>query len=277
MNYTYFTRIAALTAALTLVGISSWAEDLVPSTSLGSSHDLIPSTDLTTNAKNSDAITSITLNDTIKPTGDGSLHNFPSRHVTILIPTANTALSKSLEGYLINQLKATLRYPYYDTKTEPNLLASTPLNPDALGAISKQMGADILLIPVVERDSYQSYHPTYFGHRLGGIFSDYDDDDEIYVRANTAIRILYYDAQRNMMSSSSGAYYRTDESLSMPSHVEVWRIVTEETLNKLPYKRLPNDIQRYSDSHYQPNTVQDFMSVEQPKNTKFDLSNVNTL
>lgn len=206
--------------------------------------------------------------------GKGLLKNFPSRQVRILTPIHGGYRQNSLESYLINQLEGSLRYPYYETKREGNLLASTPLNPEALSAASKEMGADILLIPQVEEDSYQTYHSNLFGHRWTSIFGD---DDETYVRAHAVVRIFYYDAQRNMMSSSTASYYKMDESLSMPSHREVWRIVSQEALRKLPYKRIPTDINRYEDSEYHPQKVDDFLAVDQPKQTKFALSGVSIL
>ena len=73
-------------------------------------------------------------------------------------------------------------------------------------------------------------------------------------------------------------YAYNNDSLTMPTHKAVWNKVMTVLLDKLPYKRIPTDRDRYQAPgiNSESPVVLDFQ-VEQPKNTAYSLKGVSVL
>ena len=213
---------------------------------------------------------------------DGLLQDFPNRSVVIV------SNNKAFDSYMASQLRNVFRYPYYQATSRPYVGGISTDYLAAMAQSDQQEGkmADIYVAPQTEVDQYYTFRP---------IFGLFRDNDELYVRAAIKGSIYYYDTQSHKGGKVTKAYYGTADTLTMPSHRELYRDVTEQLLKALPYKRVPTDIPRYGqDSNANQTVISDipsnatvvptktpsleqFMQVEQPKKTKYDLSGLSVL
>ena len=88
----------------------------------------------------------------------------------------------------------------------------------------------------------------------------------------------YIDVNDQVIHTVRSGFNQTDDSLTMPTHKAVWNKVMTVLLDKLPYKRIPTDRDRYQvpGINSEAPVVLDFQ-VEQPKNTAYSLKGVSVL
>ena len=203
---------------------------------------------------------------------DGHLENFPSRKVTIVVPAKlrneNTA---QFGRYMTDRLSNTLKYPYYDTA----IVSTAQIRAVDLAQIAAAQNSEIVIMPVPLQDIYVQVNG------VNGINSPYaynDEDREIYITAKVNALLYYYDVNDKVVHTVRTGFNQTDDSLTMPTHKAVWNKVMNVLLDKLPYKRIPTDRDRYQAPGINSETpvVLDFQ-VEQPKNTAYSLKGVSVL
>ena len=204
---------------------------------------------------------------------DGHLVNFPTRKVTLVIPTVlrneNTA---AFGKYLSTSISNVLRYPYYDTTM---VSTNTPLqNITAVdfSQIAAAQQSEIVIMPVPMQDTYVQLPLTY----LNQYYSD--DSDDIHIKANISAMVYYYDTSEGVVHTIRSGFNQIDDSLTMPTHKSIWNKIVKELLEKLPYKRVPSDRDRYRSPGVNAESpiVTDYQ-VEQPKNTAYSLQGVSVL
>ena len=213
---------------------------------------------------------------TINPSNanyDGHLENFPSRKVTIVVPAKlrneNTA---QFGHYVTDRLSNTLKYPYYDTAIVSTNTPTAQIRAVDLAQIAAAQNSEIVIMPVPLQDIYV---------QVNGINSPYaynDEDREIYITAKVNALLYYYDVNDKVVHTVRTGFNQTDDSLTMPTHKAVWNKVMTVLLDKLPYKRIPTDRDRYQAPGINSETpvVLDFQ-VEQPRNTAYSLKGVSVL
>lgn len=207
---------------------------------------------------------------------DGHLENFPSRKVTIVVPAKlrneNTA---QFGHYMTDRLSNTLKYPYYDTAIVSTNTPTAQIRAVDLAQISAAQNSEIVIMPVPLQDIYVQVNG------VNGINSPYaynDEDREIYITAKVNALLYYYDVNDKVVHTVRTGFNQTDDSLTMPTHKAVWNKVMTVLLDKLPYKRIPTDRDRYQAPGINSETpvVLDFQ-VEQPRNTAYSLKGVSVL
>ncbi len=207
---------------------------------------------------------------------DGHLENFPSRKVTIVVPAKlrneNTA---QFGRYMTDRLSNTLKYPYYDTAIVSTNTPTAQIRAVDLAQIAAAQNSEIVIMPVPLQDIYVQVNG------VNGINSPYaynDEDREIYITAKVNALLYYYDVNDKVVHTVRTGFNQTDDSLTMPTHKAVWNKVMNVLLDKLPYKRIPTDRDRYQAPGINSETpvVLDFQ-VEQPKNTAYSLKGVSVL
>lgn len=207
---------------------------------------------------------------------DGHLENFPSRKVTIVVPAKlrneNTA---QFGHYMTDRLSNTLKYPYYDTAIVSTNTPTAQIRAVDLAQIAAAQNSEIVIMPVPLQDIYVQVNG------VNGINSPYaynDEDREIYITAKVNALLYYYDVNDKVVHTVRTGFNQTDDSLTMPTHKAVWNKVMTVLLDKLPYKRIPTDRDRYQAPGINSETpvVLDFQ-VEQPKNTAYSLKGVSVL
>ena len=211
----------------------------------------------------------------LSTTSYGLLQDFPSRKVVILRPSRSKGAD--LNSYLVNRLADTFRYPYYQVSYQevnqaPGLEQLEAIAQSNQGTPSQ---GDLYLAPKVEEDTYYTIHSL----SLGPFFAN--DDDDFYIRADIQASLAYYDNTNHKGDILRERYYGTEDSLTMPSHSQLYRHISNRLLKNLPYKRIPTDIPRYGQEGYQgiPKSIspEEFLQVEQPKSTKYRLTGVSVL
>ena len=204
---------------------------------------------------------------------DGHLENFPSRKVTIVVPAKlrneNTA---QLGRYMTDRLSNTLKYPYYDTAIVSTNTPTAEIRAVDLAQIAAAQNSEIVIMPVPLQDVYV---------QINGVNSPYaynNDDREMYIAAKVNALLYYYDVNDQVIHTVRSGFNQTDDSLTMPTHKAVWNKVMTVLLDKLPYKRIPTDRDRYQvpGINSEAPVVLDFQ-VEQPKNTAYSLKGVSVL
>ena len=207
---------------------------------------------------------------------DGHLENFPSRKVTIVVPAKlrneNTA---QFGRYMTDRLSNTLKYPYYDTAIVSTNTPTAQIRAVDLAQIATAQNSEIVIMPVPLQDIYVQVNG------VNGINSPYtynDEDREIYITAKVNALLYYYDVNDKVVHTVRTGFNQTDDSLTMPTHKAVWNKVMNVLLDKLPYKRIPTDRDRYQAPGINSETpvVLDFQ-VEQPRNTAYSLKGVSIL
>ena len=204
---------------------------------------------------------------------DGHLDNFPSRKVTIVVPAKlrneNTA---QLGRYMTDRLSNTLKYPYYDTAIVSTNTPTAEIRAVDLAQIAAAQNSEIVIMPVPLQDVYV---------QINGVNSPYaynNDDREMYIAAKVNALLYYYDVNDQVIHTVRSGFNQTDDSLTMPTHKAVWNKVMTVLLDKLPYKRIPTDRDRYQAPgiNSESPVVLDFQ-VEQPRNTAYSLKGVSVL
>lgn len=204
---------------------------------------------------------------------DGHLDNFPSRKVTIVVPTKLRNNSTAQFGrYLTDRLSNTLKYPYYDTAIVSTNTPTTQIKAVDLAQIAAAQNSEIVIMPVPVQDVYVQLNS------VTSPYSDAHDDGEIYIAAKVSALLYYYDVQDQTVHTVRSGFSQTDDSLTMPTHKSVWNKVVSVLLDKLPYKRIPTDRDRYQAPgiNSESPVILDFQ-VEQPKNTAYSLKGVSVL
>lgn len=211
---------------------------------------------------------------TTKTLYDGSLTNFPTRKVTIAVPSAHRNNTIDFNNYLTRTIANVLKYPYYDTTIIRVPAMDTKVSTEEMARIAAEEHADIVVMPIALQDTYRQIPRL---HRFG-LFGDYYDSD-IYIEARTSALIHYYDTTGGTAHTIRSSFSQVDDSLTVPSHQSVWNTVTTRLLSKLPYKRVPTDIDRYTPPADTSITTKmpEELQVEQPKNTKYSLKGVSVL
>lgn len=207
------------------------------------------------------------LDTSVKESPTGELKDFPVRHVVIInLDENNKSKFAAMAQFMRERLNNELKYPYYETVTY-NKSTVNIKNTANLAAIAKEYNADIVIVPQVLENDYVQYYPT------NPMIVQFQDT-ELLTRAAISGAITYYNAQNGAYGSVSKSYYKNESYLSVPSQKILWGYLMDTLLNKLPYKRVPTDINRYGKSD---TSAKSFTQVEQPKVTDFSLVGVSEL
>ena len=263
---------------------SNGAKPVVISSTAANQNSAAPIVNIETNTKvvNTPVSTPISITpekasiNTSNANYDGHLENFPSRKVTIVVPAKlrneNTA---QFGHYMTDRLSNTLKYPYYDTAIVSTNTPTAQIRAVDLAQIAAAQNSEIVIMPVPLQDIYVQVNG------VNGINSPYaynDEDREIYITAKVNALLYYYDVNDKVVHTVRTGFNQTDDSLTMPTHKAVWNKVMTVLLDKLPYKRIPTDRDRYQAPGINSETpvVLDFQ-VEQPRNTAYSLKGVSVL
>ncbi len=176
---------------------------------------------------------------------------------------------------MTDRLSNTLKYPYYDTAIVSTIHQLHKSELLTLLKLQRHKISEIVIMPVPLQDIYVQVNG------VNGINSPYaynDEDREIYITAKVNALLYYYDVNDKVVHTVRTGFNQTDDSLTMPTHKAVWNKVMTVLLDKLPYKRIPTDRDRYQAPGINSETpvVLDFQ-VEQPRNTAYSLKGVSVL
>ncbi|MFR0079813.1 MAG: hypothetical protein ACLRU1_05925 [Veillonella parvula] len=165
-----------------------------------------------------------------------------------------------------------LKYPYYDTTIVSTNTPTAEIKAADLAQIAEAQNSEIVIMPVPLQDVYVQVNTINSPDPYN------KDNHEIYIAAKVNALLYYYDVNDKVIHTVRTGFNQTDDSLTMPTHKSVWNKVMTILLDKLPYKRIPTDRDRYQAPgiNSEAPVVLDFQ-VEQPKNTAYSLKGVSVL
>gem|GEM_PF-72396 len=171
-----------------------------------------------------------------------------------------------------SRLSNTLKYPYYDTTIVSTNTPTAEIKAADLAQIAEAQNSEIVIMPVPLQDVYVQVNTINSPDPYN------KDNHEIYIAAKVNALLYYYDVNDKVIHTVRTGFNQTDDSLTMPTHKSVWNKVMTILLDKLPYKRIPTDRDRYQAPgiNSEAPVVLDFQ-VEQPKNTAYSLKGVSVL
>ena len=181
-------------------------------------------------------------------------------------------IQRNFGHYMTDRLSNTLKYPYYDTAIVSTNTPTAQIRAVDLAQIAAAQNSEIVIMPVPLQDIYV---------QVNGINIHMHITMKLVKSTLTAkvnALLYYYDVNDKVVHTVRTGFNQTDDSLTIPTHKAVWNKVMTVLLDKLPYKRIPTDRDRYQAPGINSETpvVLDFQ-VEQPRNTAYSLKGVSVL
>lgn len=146
---------------------------------------------------------------------------------------ADTTQDSYAARFMKSRLKQPFRIPYWDRIETDTALSPSDVNIDTMRALSAQYKADVVLVPVVQT--------WYWRQHMAGLWRY--DDDEIITESLYHLTVYAYDKRTDTFKSYSdkGREIETASILNDPN--EILTESMDRIMKKLPYKRIPTDIE----------------------------------
>lgn len=152
---------------------------------------------------------------------------FDNMRTVLIVPPAQ----KSAEAqYMVQRLKEPFRIPYWDRVQAQETLAPDAVTTEAMEALSEKYSADIVVVPVV-RTWYWRQHQFFFRF-----------DGEIITDCAYYLSVYAYDRSRGTLKSYSSRGRERESASILNNPYDILGKAMDEILEKLPYKRIPTDI-----------------------------------
>ena len=133
--------------------------------------------------------------------------------------------------YMLKRLREPFRIPYWDRVEAQEQLAPDGITIDAMRALSEKYNADIVVVPVVQTWYWRQYQ---FFFRFDG---------EIVTDCAYYLSVYAYDRQQDTLKSYSSRGRERESASILNNPYEILGKAMDEVLAKLPYKRIPTDIE----------------------------------
>lgn len=133
--------------------------------------------------------------------------------------------------YMMKRLKEPFRIPYWDRVQAQEQLSPDDISIDTMRALSEKYNADIVVVPVVQT-WYWRQHQFFFRF-----------DDEIVTDCAYYLSVYAYDRKLNTLKSYSSRGRERESASILNNPYEILGKAMDEILAKLPYKRIPTDIE----------------------------------
>lgn len=153
---------------------------------------------------------------------------FDNMRTALIVSTTqrNTAAQ-----YMLKRLKEPFRIPYWDRVEAQERLSPDDITIDTMRALSETYNADIVVVPVVKTWYWQQYQ--FFFRSDGDIVTDCAYNLSVYA----------YDRKQNTLKSYSSRGRERDSISILNNPYTVLGKAMDEIMAKLPYKRIPTDIE----------------------------------
>lgn len=136
--------------------------------------------------------------------------------------------------FMKQRLKEPFRIPYWDRMETTEILDSPELTQERMQSLAAAYHADIVIAPVVKTWYWTQRH-IFFWH-----------DDEIFTECMYEFSVLAYNAQQHSFKSYSTHGFKRESASILNDPNEILTDAMNALMNKLPYKRIPTDIERPS-------------------------------
>lgn len=143
----------------------------------------------------------------------------------------NTTQQDEVTHYMTHRLMQPFRIPYWNRLQPEDCLSPQTITPDMLRTLAETYKADIVLVPLVHTWQWRQY--TLFFH----------DDDELITEYAYDLTVYAYDRQKETFKKYSSRGFDRESASILNNPYDVLRQAMDQIMEKLPYKRIPTDIE----------------------------------
>lgn len=148
----------------------------------------------------------------------------------------NTTSQDAVTNYMTHRLMQPFRIPYWDRLQPEDHLSPQDVTEDKLRTLAETYHADVVLVPVVRTWQWRQY--TLFFHY----------DDELITEYAYYFTVYAYDSQKGTFKRYSSRGFDRESASILNNPYDVLTRAMDQIMEKLPYKRIPTDIERLSGS-----------------------------
>ena len=149
---------------------------------------------------------------------------------------ADTTQDNYAARYMKRALVQPFRIPYWNRIDTPAILSPSDVTEENLRRLASQYKADVVLVPVVQTWYWRQFMS---GYRLRA-------DSEMYTEYRYRLTVYAYDKRTDRMSSYSDSGRDIESTSILNNPDDVLYPAMARILQKLPYKRIPTDIETTS-------------------------------
>lgn len=143
----------------------------------------------------------------------------------------NTTRQDEVTNYMTHRLMQPFRIPYWDRLQSEDCLSPQDITEDKLRTLAKTYHADVVLVPVVRTWQWRQY--TLFFHY----------DDELVTEYAYHLAVYAYDNQKKTFKRYSSRGFDRESASILNNPYDILSQAMDQIMEKLPYKRIPTDIE----------------------------------
>lgn len=136
--------------------------------------------------------------------------------------------------FMKKRLTEPFRIPYWDRIESTEILDPAELTPDTMRALAVKYKADVVVAPIVNTWYWTQRHIFFL------------DDDDIITECMYNLTVFAYSTQQDTLKSYSARGYERESIASLNDPNEILTEAMDKIMKKLPYKRIPTDIEKPS-------------------------------
>lgn len=136
--------------------------------------------------------------------------------------------------FMKKRLTEPFRIPYWDRIESTEVLDPAELTPDTMRALAVKYKADVVVAPIVNTWYWTQRHIFFL------------DDDDIITECMYNLTVFAYSTQQDTLKSYSARGYERESIASLNDPNEILTEAMDKIMKKLPYKRIPTDIENPS-------------------------------
>lgn len=143
----------------------------------------------------------------------------------------NTTRQDEVTNYMTHRLMQPFRIPYWDRLQSEDCLSPQDITEDKLRTLAETYHADVVLVPVVRTWQWRQY--TLFFHY----------DDELITEYAYYFTVYAYDSQKGTFKRYSSRGFDRESASILNNPYDILSQAMDQIMEKLPYKRIPTDIE----------------------------------
>ena len=147
---------------------------------------------------------------------------------------ADTTQNNYAARYMKRAITQPFRIPYWDRIDASAVLSPSNVTEENLRALASQYHADVVLVPVVQTWYWRQFMNSY-RLRTGS---------EMYTEYRYRLTVYAYDKRTDSMKSYSDSGRDIESTSILNNPDDILYPAMTRILRKLPYKRIPTDIER---------------------------------
>ena len=143
----------------------------------------------------------------------------------------NTTQQNEAANYMTHRRMQPFRIPYWNRLQTEDCLSPQDVTEDTLRTLANTYHADVVLVPVVRTWQWRQY--TLFFHY----------DDELITEYAYYFTVYAYDSQKGTFHSYSSRGFDRKSASVLNNPYDILSKAMDQIMEKLPYKRIPTDIE----------------------------------